>query len=80
MNGKVVAISNRNDFVAIRMSDEQLCIIEASESFEIGDVIIGNLTCCGGERLYNKTQNYYFSAIVQWLYCDWQKVIEALSL
>ena len=80
MNGKIVAIGKQNDFVAIRMNDEQLCIIEASEFFDIDDVILGNLTCNGSELLYNKTKKYEFSAIVQFVYCDWPKVIEVLNL
>ncbi len=78
MKGEVILINYQKGFIAIQ-TDYGVSVVELLGSYdvEIGDIISGNLDDCGGEDLFNITQDEEMDTYIQATGCS-QSCIQEL--
>jgi len=67
MKGVIELIGPRVIMIGVRTENDGFSVLELIGGYspEIGDIIIGDLECLGGETVYNQTQDESWSVFIQ---------------
>lgn len=69
--GKVIIVNKKKGFIAVKIKDGEISVIELLGGHEVGmdDIISGNLEFIGSGKLVNESRNEKMSVFIQDVSC-----------